>query len=116
VTVDGEGLVSRAGLVWLGEVADRSGLTGGLSRALAGDPRRQHDPGVCLMQMTVALADGADCQSDQEMLRGQQTLFGPVASRPTAHRAFDALGPAERRSGPRLSRHWCGRGLIRSVG
>jgi hypothetical protein len=27
VTGDGEGLVSHAGLVWLGEVADRSGLT-----------------------------------------------------------------------------------------
>lgn len=27
VTGDGEGLVSHAGLVWLGEVADRRGLT-----------------------------------------------------------------------------------------
>jgi hypothetical protein len=27
VTGDGEGLVSHAGLVWLGDVADRSGLT-----------------------------------------------------------------------------------------
>ena len=35
VTGDGEGLVSRGGLVWLGEVADRSGLTAGLSQVLA---------------------------------------------------------------------------------
>jgi hypothetical protein len=28
VTGDGEGLVSRGGLVWLGEVADRSGPSG----------------------------------------------------------------------------------------
>jgi hypothetical protein len=33
VTGDGEGLVSHAGLVWLGEVADRSGLTVGFSAA-----------------------------------------------------------------------------------
>ena len=32
VTGDGEGLVSHAGLVWLGEVADRSGLTAGSAR------------------------------------------------------------------------------------
>jgi hypothetical protein len=38
VTTDGAGLVWRAGLVWLGEVADRSGLTAGFSRALARRP------------------------------------------------------------------------------
>jgi hypothetical protein len=32
VTGDGEGLVSHAGLVWLGEIADRSGLTTGCSQ------------------------------------------------------------------------------------
>jgi hypothetical protein len=32
VTGDGEGLVSHAGLVWLGEIADRSGLTAGSAR------------------------------------------------------------------------------------
>ena len=55
---DGEGLVSRGGLVWLGEVADRSGLTAGLSLVLADVPRRRHDPGVGLAQLVVALADG----------------------------------------------------------
>lgn len=97
VTADGEGLVSRAGLVWLGEVADRSGLTMGFSHALAAVPRRRHDPGVTLAQMVVALADGADCLSDLAVLRGQEVLFGSVASRPTAQRAFEALGPGELR-------------------
>jgi hypothetical protein len=97
VTGDGEGLVSRAGLVWLGEVADRSGLTAGLSQVLDGTPRRRHDPGVCLAQMVVALADGAECLSDLEALRGQPQLFGPVPSRSSAQRAFAALGPAELR-------------------
>jgi hypothetical protein len=45
VTGDGEGLVSHGGLVWLGEIADRSGLTAGLSEAMAALPRRRHDPG-----------------------------------------------------------------------
>jgi DDE family transposase len=97
VTADGVGLVSRAGLVWLGEVADRSGLTAGFSQALAAAPQRRHDPGVCLVETVIALADGAECLSDLAVLRGQQALFGPVASRPTAQRAFDALGPAELR-------------------
>lgn len=97
VTGDGEGLVSHAGLVWLGEVADRSGLTGGFSQALATAPRRRHDPGVCLAQLVVALADGAECLSDLDALRGQPQLFGPVASRTSAQRAFEALGPAELR-------------------
>jgi hypothetical protein len=47
VTGDGEGLVSPAGPVWLGEVADRSGLTAGFGQVLAAVPRRCHDPGVC---------------------------------------------------------------------
>jgi hypothetical protein len=55
VTGDGEGLVSHAGLVWLGEVADRSGLTAGLSEVLAEAPRRRHDPGVGLAQLVLAL-------------------------------------------------------------
>jgi hypothetical protein len=97
VTGDGEGLVSRAGLVWLGEVADRSGLTAGFSEVVAHAPRRRHDPGVCLAQVVVALADGAECLSDLEALRAQPGLFGPVAARSTVQRAFDALGPAELR-------------------
>jgi hypothetical protein len=53
VTGDGEGLVSRGGPVWLGEVADRSGLTAGLSQVLASAPRRRHDPGVTLVQPAI---------------------------------------------------------------
>ena len=97
VTGDGEGLVSHAGLVWLGEVADRSGLTAGLSEVLAEAPRRRHDPGVGLAQLVLALADGAECLSDLDAFRGQPHLVGPVPSRSNVQRAFDALGPAELR-------------------
>ena len=44
VTGDGEGLVLHAGLVWLGEVADRSGLTVWFS----------HDPGVTLVPVDLS--------------------------------------------------------------
>jgi hypothetical protein len=82
-----QNLVSHAGLVWLGEVADRGGLTAGLGQVLAGAPRRRHDPGVTLAQMAVTLADGGECLSDLAALR----------ARTSAQRAFAALGPAELR-------------------
>jgi Transposase DDE domain group 1 len=94
VTGDGEGLVSHAGSVWLGEVADRSGLTAGLCQAMAEMPRRRHDPGVTLAQMIVALADGAECVSDLAMLRDQPALFGAGASQPTAWRTIGGSAPA----------------------
>lgn len=47
VTVDGKGVVSHAGTALLRELADRVGLTGGFSTALARSRRRGggHDPG-----------------------------------------------------------------------
>src|SRR5215210_676878 len=97
VTGKGEGLASHAGLVWLGEVADAVGLSGGLERATTELGWRRHRPGRTLGQMVLALADGADCLSDLAALRDQPALFGPVASQATAWRTFDRLGPAELR-------------------
>ena len=97
VTGDGEGIVSHAGLVWLAEVADRTGLTAGLSSAMARLPRRRHDPGRTLAQMVLTLADGGTCVSDLAELRDQPSLFGPVASHPTTWRAFDQIGAVETR-------------------
>jgi hypothetical protein len=53
VTGDGDGLVSHAGVAWLAETADLSGLTTGLSTAMAGVPQRRHDPGRTLAQMVL---------------------------------------------------------------
>ena len=64
VTGDGDGLVSHAGVGWLAEVADLSGLTAGLSAAMAAVPQRRHDPGRTLTQMILGLVDGATCLSD----------------------------------------------------
>jgi len=95
VTGDGEGLVTHAGVVWLGEIADRSGLTAGLCQATRRLARRRHDPGVTIGQMIIALADGATCVSDLAALRDQPALFGPTASHPTTWRTFDSFGPDE---------------------
>jgi hypothetical protein len=90
---DGAGLVSHAGAALLAEVADRTGLTRELSRALAGlrERRRRHDPGRVIRDLAVMLADGGDCLSDLRAVRDQEPLFGPVASDTTAFRLIDRL-------------------------
>ena len=97
VTADGEGLVSHAGAFLLSELADRIGLTKALSEAMSPTRERRsaHDPGVVLRDLCVAIADGGDCVSDLGVLRGQEALFGRVASQSTAHRVLSAIGPDE---------------------
>lgn len=97
VTGDGDGLVSHAGVAWLAETADLSGLTAGLSAAMAGVPQRRHDAGRTLAQMVLALADGATCLSDLAAVRAQPTMFGAVGSAATVWRTFDHVGSVELR-------------------
>jgi len=82
VTADGEGLVSHAGTALLAELADRAGLTAGLSEALSGTRERRsaHDPGRVLVDVAVMLADGGECVTDLDAYRGQERLFGARAS------------------------------------
>lgn len=93
VRADGEGLVSHAGAFLLTELADRVGLTAALSEAMAPTRERRsaHDPGVVLRDLCVAIADGGDCVSDLGVLRGQEALFGTVASETTAHRVIKSI-------------------------
>lgn len=93
VRADGEGLVSHAGAYLLVELADRLGLTAALSAAMAPTRERRsaHDPGMVLRDLAVAIADGGDHVSDLGVLRGQQPLFGVVASESTAHRAIKSI-------------------------
>ena len=93
VTADGEGLVSRAGVALLVELADRVGLTAALSEALAGTRERQsaHDPGRVLRDVAVMLADGGDCVTDIDAYRGQERLFGATASQTTTHRVLKSV-------------------------
>jgi hypothetical protein len=93
VTADGEGLVSRAGVALLVELADRVGLTEGLSDALAGTRERRsaHDPGRVIRDLAVMLADGGDCVRDMDAYRGQERLFGAKASETTTHRVIKSI-------------------------
>jgi hypothetical protein len=93
VTADGAGLVSHAGSALLAQVADKVGLTRGLSLRLAGlkQRRRGHDPGRVIRDLAVMLADGGECVSDLGAVRDQQALFGPVASDSTAFRVIDRV-------------------------
>jgi hypothetical protein len=93
VTGDGKGVASHAGALLLAELADRVGLTEGLSAAMAHTRRRRsaHDPGVVLAHLAVMLADGGDCLADIAALRQQPELFGQVGSDPTVWRVLDSV-------------------------
>jgi hypothetical protein len=97
VEVGGHGVVSHTGSAALRLLADRTGLTAALSRAL----RRRgftpvHDRGRVLADTAVLIADGGRVLSDLAVLRDQDELFGPVASDPTLWRALDEIGPDQR--------------------
>ena len=93
VTADGEGLVSHAGAALLVELADRAGLTGALSEALAPTRERRsvHDPGRVLRDVAVMLADGGDCVTDMAAYEGQARLFGAKASETTTQRVLKSV-------------------------
>ena len=93
VTSDGAGLVSHAGSALLAQVADKLGLTRGLSLRLAvlKQRRRGHDPGRVIRDLAVMLAAGGECVSDLDAVRDQEALFGPVASDSTAFRVIDRV-------------------------
>jgi len=93
VTGDGKNVVAHAGARVLCDLADVLGLTDGLSAAMAPTKqrRRGHDRGRVLVDLAVMLADGGEAISDLGVLRDQPTLFGEVASVPTAWRALEAI-------------------------
>ncbi len=93
VTADGVGVVSHAGTVLLAEAADRFGLTAALSEALHPLRARRsgHDPGRVLVDVAVAIADGAETISDVQALADQPDLHGPVASTATVWRVLAGI-------------------------
>jgi hypothetical protein len=97
VTLANQRVVNHAGARLLVEVADETGLTAGLSAAMAPTKqrRRGHDRGRTLVDLAVMLADGGEAISDLAVLRDQPGLFGQVASDPTAWRTLEAVGADE---------------------
>jgi hypothetical protein len=91
VSASGQGIVSHAGLVLLRGLADRTGLTAGLSKALASDRLLIHDRGRVIADLACAIADGAGVISDFRVMGDQRELFGLVASVPTCWRALQEI-------------------------
>ena len=71
VTGGGTGVVSHAGLALLRHLADKTGLTGGLSAALATARILVHDRGRVLADLACAIAGGARAISDFQVLADQ---------------------------------------------
>jgi hypothetical protein len=77
VSGDGTGIVSHAGIGLLRHLADKTGLTRGLSAALATGRLVHHDRGRVL--------------ADFRVLADQSELFGQVASVPTVYRTLEEI-------------------------
>ena len=93
VTADGTGVVSHVGSRLLADVADRTCLTSELSVEL-GSLRRswsRHDPARVLIDLAVAVADGATRICEIGVLADQAAVFGQVASDSTCWRLLDRL-------------------------
>jgi hypothetical protein len=103
VTADGTGILSHAGLVLLRALADKTGLAGGLSKALATDRLLVHDRGRVLADLACAIADGAEVISDFRVMGDQEELFGLVASVPTCWRALDEIAAGGGRALARIT-------------
>jgi hypothetical protein len=93
VTTGAKGVVAHAGARLLCDLADDVGLTNELSGAMAPTKqrRRGHDRGEVLVDLAVAVADGATSISDLRVLSDQPALFGEVASAPTAWRTLESM-------------------------
>jgi Transposase DDE domain group 1 len=104
VTGGGEGIVSHAGLVLLRGLADRTGLTGGLSRALASSRLLVHDRGRVAADLACAIADGAEVISDFRVLADQREVHGLVASVPTAWRTLSEIASGGPRAQARITK------------
>ena len=97
VSGGGAGVVSHAGLALLRHLADKTGLTGGLSAALATPRILVHDRGRVVADLACAIADGARGISDF------RELFGLVASVPTAWRTLAEIARAGARADKRVT-------------
>ena len=104
VTAGGGGVVSHAGLVLLRRLADKTGLTAGLSKALASPRLLIHDRGRVTADLACTIADGAEVISDFRVLAGQRDLHGLVASVPTAWRTLSEIASGGSRTQARMAR------------
>lgn len=89
------GVVAHAGSVAVRLLADRTGLTGALSSAVAREGFTPgHDRGRVLVDVATMIAAGGEAIADIDTPRHQGDVLGQVASAPTVWRALDELTPA----------------------
>lgn len=103
VTGGGVGVVSHAGLALIRALADNTGLTAGLSVALADGRVLTHDRGRVLADLACVIAGGGEAVSDFRVAGDQGELFGPVASVPTAWRTLDEVAGGGARTAARVA-------------
>ncbi|MEU1601476.1 IS1380 family transposase [Streptomyces sp. NPDC005708] len=90
---DGKGQIGHVGGVHLRLLAERTGLTGALSTALARPGFVPlHDRGQVMVDLAVAITLGATCIRDIRLLEHQRPVFGSVASHPTTWRMLKEAG------------------------
>jgi hypothetical protein len=95
VTADGSGVVPLAGAVAVRLLADRVGLTDGLSAALSRPGFvALHDRGRVWVDVATMVAAGGEAIADIDTLRYQRDVLGAVASPPTVWRTLDEVTPA----------------------
>jgi hypothetical protein len=110
---DDERLVARAGVLPLRLLAQRLGLTRGLS---AGMRRRGFDPvydrGAVLMDLALVLIDGGETISDFQALAHLAPVIGPVPSTSTVWRTLNETGDLQlarvNAAVAEFRRHWWG--------
>ena len=103
VSGDGTGIVSHAGLGLLRRLADKTGLTGGLSQALATGRVLEHDRGRVLADLACVIAGGGRAISDFRVLADQKETFGHAASVPTAYRTLEEVAGGGTRAQRKLA-------------
>ena len=103
VSGGGQGVVSHAGLALLRHLADKTGLTGGLSAAQATVRFLVHDRGRVTADLACAIADGARVISDFRVISDQRELFGLMASVQTAWRTLAEIARGGARADRRIT-------------
>jgi hypothetical protein len=103
VTASGTGVVSHAGVTLIRALADNTGLTRGLSKALASGRLLVHDRGRVLADLACAIADGGEAVSDFRVIGDQAGLFGPAASVPACWRTLSEIAAGGTRTAGRIT-------------
>lgn len=98
ISADGTGQVGHVGGIHLRLLAQRTGLTGALSRALGRDGFDPvHDRGQVLTDLACVMVLGGTCLRDVRLLEHQRQVIGATASLSTTWRTLAEIDEVARR-------------------